>query len=95
METKHDKKLCAGCKYRGTIGSRTTTGSSYYDIVCDYGMTSEEKRSCLTSVHGEVIDRRGDKYEECLLREEGEQIGRARNTNYDEPKKIHKTVRRK
>ena len=97
MITKHNRELCRTCKYRGTVGARATTSESMGDICCDYGATSEEHRTCLTVVHGEVIDRRGDKYEECLLREEGEQIGRARNAASVVPaeKRIHVRVGRK
>lgn len=70
-EQVDDFILEVNCKYRGTIGART---KDMTDVCCDYAATSGEHRTCLTVVHGEVIDRRGDKYDECLLRVEGEQI---------------------
>lgn len=93
MRTKHDKALCLRCKYHGTGGARSVTAPN--DILCDYAATSEEKRPCLTVVHGEVIDRRGDKYHECLLFEEGEPLGRAKNAISVTEKKMHRTVKDK
>ena len=84
-----NKELCKKCKYRGTIGSRT---GAREDITCDYFTTSDERRTCLVKGGVDVKDRRGDDFNNCLLYEEGEQIGRAMNTEPIIERRMHRRV---
>lgn len=81
-----DTKLCARCKYHGYFGAKPEDGGSITNVMCDYSGTAHDG-TCLKRVKGEVIDRRGDKYDECLLFEEGKRIERR------EPEKIHKSLK--
>lgn len=80
-----DTKLCVRCKYHGYIGARDEKNPET-NIMCDYAELAHDG-TCLRKVKGNIIDRRGDKFDECLLFVEGEKIERR------EPEKIHKTVR--
>lgn len=55
-----NKNKCKSCKYCGRI---TTIG-----VHCNYSISGE---TCLTIKDGKVVDRRGYKYNNCLLYERG------------------------
>jgi hypothetical protein len=55
-----NKNKCKSCKYCGRI---TTIG-----IHCNYSLSGQ---TCLTIKDGKVVDRRGYKYNNCLLYERG------------------------
>lgn len=67
-----NKELCKKCKYHGTMGNR---GKREADICCDYATLAQDG-TCLKYMHGEIIDRRGNDYDKCLLFKKGEGLGR-------------------
>lgn len=81
-----DTKLCARCKYHGYFGAKPEEKYSETNIMCDYSGTAHDG-TCLKRTKDGTIDRRGDKYDECLLFVEGEKIERR------EPEKIHRNIR--
>lgn len=65
---KFDKKKCKRCKYHARgAGYVVKTGLS--PVHCDYARAHDQ--ICLTRVGKEVIDRRGNDFNNCLLFEEG------------------------
>lgn len=80
-----NRKLCARCKWRGYFGAKSEIGS-VTNLCCDYSGTAKDG-TCLKKVGADVVDRRGDKYDECLLFVEGEKIERR------EPEKIHRSLK--
>lgn len=81
-----DAKICLKCKYHGYFGARPEDRESLANVMCDYSGLAKDK-TCLKKVKGGIVDRRGDKYDECLLFEEGKRIERR------EPEKIHKSLK--
>lgn len=65
---KFDKKKCKRCKYRGR-GTGYIVKTGFSPIHCDYARTNDQ--TCLTRIGKDVIDRRGNDYNNCLLFEEG------------------------
>ncbi len=65
-----NKELCKKCKWRGSFGAKNDV-----NICCDYAALASNG-TCLKKFHAEVIDRRGDSYDECLLFEEGTALER-------------------
>lgn len=81
-----DTKLCARCKYHGYFGAKPEDGGSITNVMCDYSGTAHDG-TCLKRVNGELIDRRGSKFDECLLFVEGKRVERR------EPEKVHRSLK--
>ncbi len=76
----YNKRKCIRCIYHGTGAGYYTQGRRERIMVhCNYAHSTTG--TCLTrGEHGEVIDRRGGDYNNCLLFSEG----KARKTGLEE-----------
>lgn len=83
-----NKKLCAKCKYRGTIGARDIRNID--NLMCDYAGVMKET-AMKHGKNGETYDSRGEDFNTCLLYEEGEALGRLRSEEFIE----HMTIKNK
>ena len=81
-----DAKICLKCKWHGYFGAKPEEGGSLTNIMCDYAAIAKDG-TCLKKVGAEIIDRRGDDPNHCLLYVEGKRIERR------EPEKVHRSLK--
>lgn len=64
---KFNKQKCRKCMYRKKI-----TSAPVGSVFCDYAGVTDQ--TCLHVVNGQLVDRRGEDYDHCLLYKTGDPI---------------------
>jgi len=68
--SKFNKSKCLQCKYRCTFSGGAGLKVSPQNVACYYGALSQTG-TCLRLVNKQIVDIRGDDYNNCKLYEKG------------------------